>query len=226
MSSLLIVLLNTLMYVFSELASENTKRFFVEQLDNGGVVEVNGIEYPKRVYDVVQTFIAILSKPYRTSRITANGETFQVSDYLFPSQWWKLASAKVIYFSEGAMEVGEPWFQVAGPSDGEMQTPRSILRFFSNFGSRQEQGDFTFSLSGPDGDFDQMATFFDLKAAVDANGSLVEVNPNGKVSDMVSQVLGICMPSGISSDCLKAYSGANSRRVMSWLLSEGQSTRS
>lgn len=232
--TLLAVLVMVLMYAIEECASSGTARYFVHDLMAGKPDDADDDWRPDKITDIAKTFIELLSKQSLNSLIHVDGEMYHVSDYRFPETWWQLAQAKEVYASRGAVALCQPMFKVTPVNVGSLLSPSAVQRFFLNFNDRQKEGDFIFKLGPAPANFGDVAVLTNLRAVVTEDGKMLEVNDQGSIDDLVTQVLGVESCYDLDEDCCKLYMPASERTVREWLApassvklsaKQGQTTR-
>lgn len=226
MSLLFYALLCSLQFALIELSSSKTTKYFVDPLYKGvgnGTPESvltsrDEQAYPKRLLDIVRTFIFILSRRSANSVVPLGDDNAQVSEYSFPKRWWELSKGCVLFTSASASVSAAPLFQVSKP-DGALVAPYVVRKFFDLYNNGQGEG-YKFELGVCPDDFGHMVFLGDLQAISDGT-KLYAWNEGGYiVPDYVTQVLelGKELVEPIRSSLFE-YQGHSDEAVSKWLLS-------
>lgn len=201
--------------IMTDVASTKTQRYFLSGLEKRKTDnQTDSIEYPKLVCDVVRTFCKVMTKRAKSSRIEAEDEFYPVSDYEFPTNWWALTAARLVYASKGSIEYATPYFEVE-EIDGPCISPSRVKRFFEAYNLNQTE-DTRLQLCGVPASFDDYAYLTQFKTLV-IGDSVADWNGGGEIDEMVAQILGIPCP--VSAEFVKTWEKFEERSVDKWLMS-------
>lgn len=202
--------------IMLDIASTKTQRYFLSGLEKRKTDNETEekFEYPKLVCDVVRTFCKVMTKRAKSSRIEAEGEFYPVSDYEFPTNWWSLTVARLVFASQGSIQYAKPYFKVEDV-DGPCISPSRVKRFFEAYNLNQTE-DTRIGLCGVPDSFNDEAYLNQFKALT-IGDHLADWNSVGVIDEMVAQILGIPCP--VSTEFVKTWEKYEERSVDKWLMS-------
>lgn len=218
--NLFLTMVGAMYRILKDIATSKTQRYFLANIERelekvGDQKSDEAKQYPKLICDVVRTFCAVMSKRAKSSMIEADGERYPVSDYTFPTAWWQLALARVVYATRGAIEFADPYFK-AESVPGRLLSPSQVARFFEMYNSTQN-GSEPISMAGVPESFNNFAYLGQFKALVSGDG-MADWNAEGGVfDDIVAQLLEIEAP--VDSRFVKTWEKYDERSVDKWLMS-------
>lgn len=201
--------------ILRDIATSKTQRYFLSSVERDmSDADDDGDQYPMLIGDVVRTFCMVMSKRAKSSRVEADGENYPVSDYQFPTAWWKLSLARRVYMTRGAIEFAKPYFEFEA-IPGRIMSPAQVMRFFEAYNSTQTDQT-KIVLAGVPDNFNDSAYLNQFKAL--CSGDLMsDWNEAGEIEDIVAQILGITCP--VDSQYLKTWERYEERSVDKWLMS-------
>lgn len=203
--------------ILREYASTKTDRYFIRNLDSDkSKVNVDGKDYPKKMCDVVRTFLVVMSAPTASSMIDADGQRYPVNLYEFPTQWWMLAKLRKVWGTIHSAEIGQPWFRYQHTPNGDVMTPDQVKRFFVEYNVTQTEG-VKIETSGVPAGYDDFVSVLDFKALCVGDRMGDMNHEGGVIEEIAAQIVGIEHP--MEAKYLKTWEPFDERSVAKWLMS-------
>lgn len=199
--------------ILCDIATTKTQRYFLSSIEKQKADD--NPEIPKLVCDVVRTFCVVMTKRSKNSMVLAEGEQYPVSEYQFPTNWWSLARARIVYASRGSIDYVTPYFQFEG-IDGPCISPSRVARFFESYNAAQTETT-RIKIEGVPAEFNDFAYLNQFKTLMVGDDVADWNMASGVFDEMVSQVLAIPCP--VDPEFVRTWESFEERSVDKWLMS-------